>query len=124
MIRKGKGAAYRRTHVQILLQVEEGQGGPALRDGQVADQLGVHERTVSRLRERCVTQGLEAALGRKKHCRTKPRVLDGDPVAMMCSKPPLGQARGQARWTLRLLSQRLAKLGVVERSREKPSDKF
>ena len=76
----------------------------------MADQLGVHERTVSRLRERCVTQGLEAALGRKKHCRTKPRVLDGDPVAMMCSKPPLGQAR----WTLRLLSQRLAKLGVVE----------
>ena len=80
----------------------------------MADQLGVHERTVSRLRERCVTGGLEAALGRKKHGRTRPRVLDGDGeaklVAMMCSQPPLGQTR----WTLRLLSQRLAKLGVVE----------
>ena len=114
LIRKGKEAAYRRTHAQILLQVDEGQGGPALRDGQVADQLGVNERTVSRLRERCVTQGLEAALGRKKHGRTKPRVLDGDGeaklVAMMCSQPPLGQAR----WTLRLLSQRLVELGIVE----------
>ena len=68
LIRKGKAAAYRRTHAQILLQVDEGQDGPALRDGQVADQLGVHERTVSRLRERCVTQGLEAALEMASTC--------------------------------------------------------
>ena len=85
LIRKEKAAAYRRSHAQILLQVDEGQSGPALRDGQVADQLGVHEHTVSRRRERWVTQGLEAALERQKHSRTKPRVLDGDGEASYSS---------------------------------------
>ena len=114
LVRKGKAAAYRRTHAQILLLVDEGESGPGLRDSEAAGQLGVNERTVSRLRERCVTQGLEAALERQKHSRTKPRALDGDGeaqlVALMCSEPPAGQSR----WTLRLLGGRLVELGVVD----------
>ena len=81
---------------------------------EVAEQIGVNERTVSRLRERCVEQGLEAGLERQKHVRTKPRRLDGDGeaqlVALMCSEPPSGQSR----WTLKLLGNQLVELGVVE----------
>lgn len=114
LVSKGKAAAYRRTHAQILLWADEGDHGPGLLDSEVADTVGVNERTVSRLRQRCVEEGLEAALERKPRVREKPRVLDGDGeahlVALMCSEPPPGQSR----WTLRLLGERLVELGVVD----------
>ena len=114
LVRKGRAAAYRRLHAQILLGVDEGPHGPSLRDAEVADRLGVNERTVSRLRQRCVQQGLEAGLERQKRSREKRRVLDGDGeaqlVALMCTEPPPGQSR----WTLKLLGHRLVELGVVE----------
>lgn len=114
LVHKGKSAAYRRTHAQILLWADEGDAGPGLLDSEVADRVGVNERTVSRLRQRCVEEGLEAALERKPRAREKRRVLDGDGeahlVALMCSEPPPGQSR----WTLQLLGERLVELGVVE----------
>lgn len=114
VLRKGKAAAYRRSHAQILLWADEGEHGPGLRDGEVAEIAGVAERTVSRLRQRLVEEGLDAALERKPRVQEKPRVLDGDGearlVALMCSEPPPGQSR----WTLHLLSSRLVELGVVE----------
>lgn len=114
LVRKGKVAAYRRMHAQILLLVDEGPCGPGLKDAEAADRVEVNERTVSRLRQRCVEQGLEAALERQKRVREKRRALDGDGeaqlVALMCSEPPPGQSR----WTLHLLGNRLVELGVVE----------
>lgn len=114
LVRKGKTAAHRRTHAQILLWADEGDHGPGLLDSEVADTVGVNERTVSRLRQRCVEEGLEAALERKARVREKRRVLDGDGeahlVALMCSEPPSGQSR----WTLHLLGERLVELRVVD----------
>lgn len=114
LVRKGKTAAYRRTHAQILLWADEGEQGPGLLDSEVADIVGVNERTVSRLRQRCVEESLDAALERKRRVREKPRVLDGDGeahlVALMCSEPPPGQSR----WTLHLLGNRLVELGIVD----------
>ena len=114
LVHKGKAAAYRRTHAQILLWADEGNHEPGLLDSDVADRAGVNERTVSRLRQRCVEEGLGAALERKPRVREKVRVLDGDGeahlVALMCSEPPAGQSR----WTLHLLGNRLVELGIVE----------
>jgi len=113
LVHKGKAAAYRRTHAQILLWADEGNHGPGQLDNEVADRVGVNERTVSRLRQRCVEEGLVAALERKPRVREKSRVLDGDGearlVALMCSEPPTGQSR----WTLNLLGNRLVELGLV-----------
>lgn len=114
LVHKGKAAAYRRIHAQILLWADEGGHGPGLLDSEVADRVEVNERTVSRLRQRCVEEGLDAALERKPRVREKKRVLDGDGeahlVALMCSEPPAGQSR----WTLHLLGNRLVELGIVE----------
>lgn len=114
LVRKGKAAAYRRTHAQVLLWADEGDHGPGLIDSEVAHTVGVSEKTVWRLRQRCVEEGLEAALERKPRVREKRRVLDGDGearlVALMCSEPPPGQSR----WTLHMLCDRLVELGVVE----------
>jgi len=66
------------------------------------------------LRQRCVEEGLDAALERKERLRNKTRSLDGDGeaqlVALMCGEPPPGQSR----WTLHMLSEHLVELGVVE----------
>jgi transposase len=114
LVHKGKAAAYRRTHAQIFLLADEGVHGLGLLDSEVADRVGVNERTVSRLRQRCVEEGLGAALERKPRVREKERVLDGDGearlVALMCSEPPAGQSR----WTLNLLGSRLVELGIVK----------
>lgn len=114
LIRKGKAAAYRRTHAQILLLVDEGPQGAKLKDKEAAERVGVNERTVSRLRERLVTQGLVAALERQARVvREKTRALDGEGeahlVALMCSEPPPGPSR----WTLNLLANRLVELKIV-----------
>ena len=114
LVRKGKVAAYRRTHAQVLLWADESDQGPGLRDAEIAEQVGLHDRTVSRLGQRCVEQGLAAALERQPRKRERSRVLDGDGeaqlVAMMCGEPPSGQSR----WTLQMTADRLVELGVVD----------
>ena len=46
LVRKGKVAAYRRTHAQILLFTDEGELGPGLQDKEAAERVGVNHRTV------------------------------------------------------------------------------
>ncbi len=107
-------AGLQRRHSQVLLLVDEGEYGPSLTDTEAAEQVQCTRRTVEQIRERCVTEGLRSALERKKHRRTRPRKLDGDDEALLvtlaCSEAP----EGHARWTLRLLSERLVELEVVE----------
>lgn len=78
IVYKGRTAASRRLHAQILLLADESVYGPSLRDAAVAERVGVHERTVSKLRQRCVEQGLQAALERQPRQRNRARVLDGE----------------------------------------------
>ena len=107
-------AADRRRRAQILLLVDEGKFGPALADIEAAQTMNVSRRSVEMVRERCVMEGLEQAIDRKKRTRERSRKLDGEGEAQLiqvaCSEAP----EGQARWTLRLLADRLVELEVVE----------
>jgi Homeodomain-like domain len=71
-------------------------------------------RTVAGMRERCVEQGWEAALHRKKQGHpSRPPLFDGEAeahlIALRCAEPP----QGHARWTLRLLAETVVELEVV-----------
>ena len=114
LMRKGRVAAHRRTHAHILLLADQGEDGPHYNDTEIADIVAVNHRTVSRLRERFVKQGLDAALERQPRSKSKPRVLNGEGeaqlIALMCGTPP----EGQSRWTLHMAADRLVELGVVE----------
>lgn len=115
LVSTGKGAARRLTHARILLQADVSNLGPAWTDQQIAQALGVTTRSIEHVRQRCVEQGLEAALERKvRESPATPRILDGQKeaklVAICCSKPPVGFAR----WTLKLLADRLVELEIVE----------
>ena len=71
-------------------------------------------RTVERVRQRLVEEGLEAALNRAKQKRFRSRRLDGEQeaylIALTCGEPP----EGHTRWTLRLLADRMVELEYIE----------
>jgi len=114
VVRKGKAAARRRLHAQLLLQADSGAEGPAWTDEQLSAAFAVHPTTVANVRQRCVEEGVEAALQRRAPRRQYQRKLDGQQeaqlIAVACSTPPLGQKR----WTLRLLVDKLVELEVVD----------
>jgi hypothetical protein len=67
------------------------------------------------VRKQYFEEGLQAALNRRPPKREYHRKLDGEQeearlVALACSEPP----KGQARWSLRLLADKLVELEVVE----------
>jgi transposase len=113
LISRGKGDARKLAHARILLQADESRRGPSKTDEQVAGSLDVATRTVERVRERFVEQGLEAALVAARSRRVYARKLDGRQearlIALACSKPPAGKAR----WTLRMLADEMVELEVV-----------
>ena len=96
-----------------MLLVDQGAPGPAHPDRVAAERVERAPRPVERIRQRCVLEGLEAALERRKRSRERSRVLDGEAearrVAIACSEPPEGGARG----TLRLLADALKRRRVV-----------
>ena len=58
LINKGKADARKLTHARILLQADEADGRPARADGVIAAALDVSTRTVERVRQRFVEEGL------------------------------------------------------------------
>ena len=113
LVTKGKGAAYKIKHANILLKADA--DGPAWVDKRIAEAFGCHAHTVENVRRRCVLQGLETALERKKQARPpRERKLDGEGearlIAVACSEPP----EGRDRWTLQMLADELVRLEVVD----------
>jgi transposase len=114
MLTRGKAAARKLMRARILLKADAGAGGPSWNDDQIADGLEVGRATVERVRRQFVEEGLDAALERRRPRRRYERALDGDGeahlIALACQKPP----EGRARWTLRLLADRMVQLEYVE----------
>lgn len=113
LVRKGKGPAYRIRHAYILLNSDRNK--PKKSDQEIADYLHCHLQTVYNIRKRFVEEGLETALERKqRETPPTPTILDGEKeaklITLACSKPP----DGRGSWTLRLLSDKLIELEVVE----------
>src|SRR5207248_8273895 len=74
----------------------------------------VSAATVQRVRQRFVEEGLAAALCPRPRPRTRLPLVDGVAeahlVTLACSAAP----EGAARWTLRLLAQKMVELAYVE----------
>ena len=114
LTRAGKRSARTITRARVLLLADQGDGGPGWEDRRVAEALGCGHRTVERIRERFVTDGLDAALTHQAPAKP-PRapVLDGKAeaklVALACAATP----DGRKAWTLRMLADKLVELEVV-----------
>ena len=115
LLSAGKRSALTLTRARILLKADQAPGGPAWDDARIAEALDCGLRTVERVRQRFVERGLEQALGRKPQDRpSRERKFDGAAearlIALACSQPP----QGRARWTLKLLADRLVELEVFD----------
>lgn len=110
-----KGLTKVRTYkrAQILLRADEHVEGPVPVDARIAEQVGVSEPTVHRIRRRFAEAGLEAALADKPRAG-RPITFSGKDrakiTALACSDPP----EGHGGWTLRLLADTLVALDYVE----------
>ena len=114
LIAAGTAPARKLTHARILLKADQSPEGPGWVDEMVAEAVEVSQPTVSRVRKQYFEEGLEAAINRRPPNREYYRKLDGKQeahlVALACSDPP----EGQARWSLRLLADRMVELEVVD----------
>ena len=105
---RGSLTRRERNRVHILLRADAGET-----DAEIADDLGVAVGTVANVRRRFAASGLDAALTEKPRPGAAP-LLDGKAeavvIALACSPTP----DGAARWTARLLANKLVELEVVE----------
>ncbi len=115
LIRTGKPSAYQQVVARVLLKLDQSVSETPASDQQIAQALQISRRTVIRIKERFVSQGLDATLGRK-YPQTRPerRRITGQEeahlIALACGPAP----EGQQRWTLRLLADKMVELEYVD----------
>jgi hypothetical protein len=114
LITTGVGRAWRLTRARILLKADRGVRGRRWTDRAIAEAVEVSSRTVARVRAAFSAGGVAAVLERKPPARVYARKLDGAGEAVLVELVCSGYADGEKRWSLRLLSDRLVELGVVE----------
>lgn len=114
LVSRGRTAAYKQTHARILLMSDEAREDGGMKDADISGALGVGLSMVERVRRRCVEEGIESALNRRKQLRRRRKILDGEGearlIAMACGEPP----EGRAGWTLKLLADQLVECEIVE----------
>ncbi|HEX5324420.1 MAG TPA: helix-turn-helix domain-containing protein [Capsulimonadaceae bacterium] len=112
IVRSGNARARTQTKARILLLTDRSQGGRR-KDREIIEALGTSICTIVRTRQAFCEEGLDAALQDKPRSG-KPPKLTGDVEAKLtmiaCSAPP----EGRARWTLRLLAEKMVELEYVD----------
>ena len=112
LIRTGDAPARTHTRARILLLSDRSQGQKRT-DQEVADAVLCSKRTVINVRRRFLSGGLRAALYDKGWPGAKPKFtgeVEAKLTMLACSEAP----EGAARWTLRLLAERMIELGYVD----------
>jgi transposase len=108
IVSKGKSSARTIKRAIALLQLDQGKTIDS-----VSESLGVARASIYNWLKRYLEGGLKAALEEKPRSG-RPTLIDGKSrariTALACSTPP----KGHARWTLRLLADRVVELGICE----------
>ena len=114
LISKGRAPAKTILKARIVLKADQAEGGPGWLDAEIVEALDTNLTMVMRVREKLVTEGLDAVLTRKKRATPPtPPIFDGEAqaklTALACSKPPPGHAH----WTIRLLAEHVVERKIV-----------
>jgi len=112
LIQKG-GKGYRIRHAQILLKLDKVPENKDWTYDRITDSYGSVRSTIAGIAKRFVYEGLEAALGRKKHDNYRRKVtgeVEAKICMIACSEPP----DGRSRWTMQMIADELIRLEVVD----------
>lgn len=117
LLSKGRSPARQLLKARILLKADVADGGEGWSDSRIVAALETSASMVYRVRKQLVEEGFEAVLSRKQRARPAvARIFDGEKeaklIALACSQPP----KGRARWTLRLLEEKVVELAIVDRA--------
>src|SRR5437667_12890437 len=114
IINKGSHTSQTFRVAYILLNCDESKYSDKVTNEQMSKVLRVGMRTIDRVKKRFIEEGLEAVLERRPTSRVYEKKSDGDVeaklVTLCCSEPP----KGYAKWSLRLLADRMVELKYVE----------
>lgn len=115
ILKKGKHSSIEFRNASILLNSDEGSyGSKKLSNEIIAQALSINIKTVERLKQRFVEDGFESCLSRKPYPEVTGTKIDGDfeahLIALSCSEAP----EGYARWSLRLLADKMVELKYVD----------
>ena len=116
LVRAGKSSAQLLTRARILLKADVSEVGDGWSDSAISAALDTSINNVARLRQQLVEEGFEPTLKRKYNPNSaRPRIFDGAAeaklIALTCSPAP----EGFARWSLRLLEEKVVELNIVEK---------
>jgi transposase len=112
---KGKQRSQKILNALILLNCDEGEyQTERSTNEEIARVLQISMRKIDRVKKRFVEEGLDAALDKKVGSRIYAKKADGDfeahLIALSCGEPP----EGFARWSLRLLADRVVELNYID----------
>lgn len=114
VLSKGKHTSQQYRNACILINSDEGPLGQKLSNEKIAQVLQINTKTVERVKQRFVEEGFDKCIERKPYPRKGPIKTDGDfeahLVALSCSKAP----EGYARWSLRLLADKMVELKYTD----------
>jgi len=114
VISKGSHTSQSFRAAYILLNCDKGRHSEKVTNEQISKVLNIGMRTIDRVKKKFIEEGLEATLERKPTRRNYERKVDGEVeaklVTLCCSNPP----KGHAKWSLRLLADKMVELKYVE----------
>ena len=115
IINKGVHSSQLYRTAYVLLNCDEGKYGEKLTGKEISRVLKISMRMIDRIKQRFVEEGFEACVERKPMSNTRLPKVDGDTeahlIALSCSKAP----DGFARWSLRMLADKMIELKHVEK---------
>jgi hypothetical protein len=115
LVSKGKHRSQKILNALTLLACDESEHQKSRsKNEEIARVLNTSMRKIDRVKKRFVLDGLDVALSGRKGSRIYEKKADGDfeahLVALSCSNPP----EGFARWTLRLLADKVIELKYID----------
>lgn len=114
IISKGSHTTQTFRAAYVLLNCDEGEYSQKVTNEQISNVLRIGMRTIDRIKSKFVENGFEASLERRKTTRIYEPKIDGEMeaklVSLCCSSPPAGFAK----WSLRLLADKMVELKYVE----------
>jgi len=112
LIQKG-GKGYRIRHAQVLVKLDRIPENKSWTYSMIQDAYGPTHATIAAIAKRFVYEGLEGALGRKKHDNYH-RKVTGEVEAKLCTIACSAPPEGRSRWTMQMIADELIRLEVVD----------
>jgi transposase len=116
IINKGRHTSQAFRSAYILLNCDKGDyaQNPSATNEEIAKYLMIGVRTIDRIKKKFIEEGFDSVLQRRPSSQNYTKKMDGDLeaklVTLCCSEPP----EGYAKWSLRLLADKLVELNYVD----------